>query len=77
MGKRNGCTALLGRVLSVLLAVAMLMPLPMVISPDVMAVTQAEIDGLKADASNLDKQKAELQKQLKAIAADKNKAMDQ
>lgn len=77
MGKRNRCAALLGRVLSVLLALAMLMPLPMVISPDVMAVTQAEIDGLKADASSLDKQKAELQKQLKAIAADKNKAMDQ
>jgi len=68
---------LLSRVLSVLLALAMLMPLPMVISPDVMAVTQAEIDGLKADASSLDKQKAELQKQLKSIAADKNKAMDQ
>ena len=77
MGKRNRCAALLGRVLSVLLALVMLMPLPMVISPDVMAVTQAEIDGLKADASSLDKQKAELQKQLKAIAADKNKAMDQ
>ncbi|MBE6972397.1 MAG: peptidase M23 [Ruminococcaceae bacterium] len=77
MGKRNGCTALLGRILSVLLALAMLMPLPMVISPDVMAVTQAEIDSLKADAGDLDRQKAELQKQLKAIAADKNKAMDQ
>lgn len=77
MGKRNGGTAVLGRVLSVLLALAMLMPLPMVISPDVMAVTQAEIDSLKADAGDLDKQKAELQKQLKAIAADKNKAMDQ
>ena len=77
MGKRNRCAALLGRVLSVLLALVMLMPLPMIISPDVMAVTQAEIDGLKADASSLDKQKAELQKQLKAIAADKNKAMDQ
>jgi len=77
MGKRSRCGVLLSRVLSVLLALAMLMPLPMVISPDVMAVTQAEIDGLKADASSLDKQKAELQKQLKSIAADKNKAMDQ
>jgi len=77
MGKRRRCGVLLSRVLSVLLALAMLMPLPMVISPDVMAVTQAEIDGLKADASSLDKQKAELQKQLKSIAADKNKAMDQ
>ena len=77
MGKRNRCARLLSRLLSVLLALAMLIPLPMVISTDVMAVTQAEIDGLKADASSLDKQKAELQKQLKAIAADKNKAMDQ
>lgn len=77
MGKKNRCAVLLGRVLSVLLALAMLLPLPMVISPDVMAVTQAEIDSLKADAGDLDRQKAQLQKQLKAIAADKNKAMDQ
>lgn len=68
---------LAGRLLAVLLAVALLVPLPMVMVPDVQAVTQAEIDSLKADASNLDKKKAELQKQLKAIAADKNKAMDQ
>jgi len=77
MPKTRRCTALLGRVLSVLLALVMLMPLPMVVSPDVMAVTQAEIDSLKADASNLDAKKAALQKQLKVIAADKNKAMDQ
>jgi len=77
MPKTRRCAALLGRMLSVLLALAMLVPLPMVMVPDVMAVTQAEIDSLKADASSLDKKKAELQKQLKAIAADKNKAMDQ
>lgn len=77
MRKRNRCAALFGRVLSVLLALAMLLPLPMVISPNVMAVTQAEIDSLKADAGDLDRQKAQLQKQLKEIAADKNKAMDQ
>ena len=77
MPKTRRCTALLGRVLSVLLAFALLLPLPMVIVPDAQAVTQAEIDSLKADASSLDKKKAELQKQLKAIAADKNKAMDQ
>lgn len=70
-------TALAGRVLAMMLAVALLLPLPMVIVPGVQAVTQAEIDSLKADASSLDKKKADLQKQLKAIAADKNKAMDQ
>lgn len=70
-------TALAGRLLAVLLAVVMLLPLPQVMIPTAQAVTQAEIDSLKADASSLDKKKAELQKQLKAIAADKNKAMDQ
>jgi len=69
--------ALAGRILAVVLAVALLLPLPMVIVPGAQAVTQAEIDSLKADASSLDKKKADLQKQLKAIAADKSKAMDQ
>lgn len=77
MRKRRKYTAMLCRALSVLLALAMLVPLPKIVSPNVLAVTQAEIDSLKADAGDLDRQKAELQKQLKAIAADKNKAMDQ
>lgn len=77
MRKTQGYVRVLRRVLCVLLAVVLLVPLPMVVAPDARAVTQAEIDGLKANASDLDRQKAELQKQLKAIAADKNKAMDQ
>lgn len=77
MGKTQGCSRLLRRVLCVLLAAVLLVPLPVAVAPDAKAVTQAEIDSLKASAGDLDKQKAELQKQLKAIAADKNKAMDQ
>lgn len=77
MGKTRGCSRLLRRVLCVLLAAVLLVPLPVAVAPDAKAVTQAEIDNLKASAGDLDKQKAELQKQLKAIAADKNKAMDQ
>lgn len=68
---------LLRRVLCVLLAAMLLVPLPIAVAPDAMAVTQAEIDSLKANAGDLDRQKAELQKQLKAISADRSKAMDQ
>ena len=64
------------RALAVLMAVLVLFPAPE-LAPVVQAVTQAEIDSLKQDASSLDKKKAELQKQLKAISADKNKAMQQ
>ena len=68
----------LSRALAVVLAVAMLLPVvPEYMAPDARAVTQAEIDGLKKDASGLDAQKKKLQQQLKAIAADKSKAMDQ
>lgn len=77
MPKTRNVARGLGRMLAVLLAVVLLVSVPEVVVPNVMAVTQAEIDALKADASGLDKRKAELQKQLKAIAADKNKAMDQ
>ncbi len=77
MGKTRGYSRLLRRTLCVLLAFVLLVPLPAVVAPDARAVTQAEIDSLKANAGDLDRQKAELQKQLKAIAADKNKAMDQ
>ena len=66
------------RVLAVLLAIAMLLPaVPEYIAPKTYAVTQAEIDALKQDASSLDAQKRNLQQQLRAIAADKSKAMDQ
>lgn len=64
------------RALAVLLAVAALLPAP-AITPVVQAVTQAEIDSLKQDASSLETRKKELEKQLKAIAADKSKAMQQ
>ena len=77
MEKTRGYSRLLRRALCVLLAVVLLVPLPVVVAPDAKAVTQAEIDNLKANAGDLDRQKAELQKQLKAISADKNKAMDQ
>ena len=73
---RDG-SGLMRRMLCVLLAVVLLVPLSVVVAPDAMAVTQAEIDSLKANAGDLDRQKADLQKQLKAISADKNKAMDQ
>ena len=45
---RTRCCKALGRLLSVLLAVAMLVPLPMVLVPDVQAITQAEIDMILA-----------------------------
>jgi len=77
MKQSRGCSRLTRRVLCVLLALVLLVPLPVVVAPDAMAVTQAEIDSLKANAGDLDRQKADLQKQLKAISADKNKAMDQ
>lgn len=65
------------RVLAALLTAVLLLPLPMLLAPDALAVTQAEINSLKQSASSLDQKKAQLQQQLKAIAADKNKAMDQ
>ena len=77
MGKSRGCTALFRRMLAMLMVAVLLVPLTAVMAPDARAVTQAEIDSLKANAGDLDRQKAELQKQLKAISADKNKAMDQ
>lgn len=41
------------------------------------AVTQAEIDALKSDASKLNDQKKDIQNQLKSVRADKSKALDQ
>lgn len=77
MNKIKGGSRWLRRGLCVLLALVLLVPLPVAVAPDAKAVTQAEIDSLKASAGDLDRQKADLQKQLKAISADKNKAMDQ
>ena len=69
---------MLSRALAAVLAVALLLPMvPEYMAPPARAVTQAEIDGLKKDASGLDAQKKKLQQQLKEIAKDKSKAMDQ
>ena len=44
-------------------------------APPVKAVTQAEIDALKGDASGLKDEKSELQAQVNAIKKDKSKAI--
>ena len=67
---------LLRRVLGLVLAAVMVLPLTgpgMLI--DASAVTQAEIDALKNNASNLASQKKDIQNQLKAVKADKSAAM--
>ena len=67
---------LLRRVLGLVLAAVMVLPLTgpgMLI--DASAVTQAEIDALKNNASNLASQKKDIQAQLKAVKADKSAAM--
>lgn len=65
------------RVLSLLLALALLLPLgPAIVVPS-SAVTQAEIDALKQNASALAGQKKELQNQLAGIRADKSQAQKQ
>ena len=64
------------RLIGLALAGALLLPLA---GPGVVmessAVTQAEIDALKGDASALASQKKDLQNQLKEVQADKNEAM--
>ena len=69
---------LLRRGLGLLLAAALLLPLTgpgMVLLAS--AVTQAEIDALKGNASALAQQKKEIQDQLKAIQSDKSAALKQ
>lgn len=63
-------------VLALALSISFLTALPAAVSPAVSAVTQAEIDALKGDASALNQQKKELEAQLAAIAADKSKALE-
>ena len=63
------------RVLGLVLAVAVLLPLAgdmLVVESS--AVTQAEIDALKGDANELAGQKKEIQAQIKALQADKSNA---
>ena len=69
-GKRLRCA------LGLLLVLAVLAPIagPGTVLK-VSAVTQAEIDGLKGDASALDAQKKALEEQLKSIRADKSNAL--
>ena len=66
------------KIISLLVALALLVPLTGEVSVmPAAAVTQAEIDDLKDQAADLDSQRAELQQQLKAIQADKSKALEQ
>lgn len=67
----------LTRGLAAVLTLALVLSLPVFMAPNARAVTQAEINSLKQNASSLDAKKKELQQQLKAIAADKSKAMEQ
>ena len=65
-----------------LLVVALVLSLAIPLVPQTMvvpasAVTQAEIDELKDNASDLRDQQKELQNQLAAIKEDKNKALEQ
>ena len=65
-----------------LLAVALVLSLAIPLVPETMvvpasAVTQAEIDDLKSEASDLRSRQKELQNQLAAIKADKDKALEQ
>ena len=68
----------LHRGLLFLMALVVLLPLagPAVVV-EAEAVTRAEINALKQNASSLSAQKKELQNQLKEIRADKSKALDQ
>ena len=66
------------RLCSAALVALMVLPvLPDAVVLPASAVTQAEINQMKEDAAALKKQRAEQQKQLKAIQADKSKALDQ
>lgn len=73
----KNCKRNIRRGLTLLLALVLLLPLgPAVVMPS-SAVTQAEIDALKADASNLASQRKDLQNQLSEIRSDKSQAQAQ
>ena len=65
------------RFLAVMVTLAVMISLPAVLAPRAMAVTQAQIDALRDDADELDKQKEQLEAQLDAIAQDRSQAMEQ
>lgn len=75
MKKRHN---MIRKILALTLTLALVLPLtgPAVIM-EAEAVTQAEIDALKSDASKLNDQKKDIQNQLKSVRADKSKALDQ
>ena len=75
MKKRHN---MIRKILALTLTLALVLPLtgPAVIM-EAGAVTQAEIDALKSDASKLNDQKKDIQNQLKSVRADKSKALDQ
>ncbi len=64
-------------VLACVLAALMLAPTIAMIATYAGAVTQSEIDDLKNNASQLDKEKQELENQLAAVQNDKNQMMEQ
>ena len=66
------------KIAALLVALALVLPIAgeVTVIPS-SAVTQAEIDDLKDQASDLNSQRAELQAQLKAIQSDKSKALEQ
>lgn len=77
--KQQGAWKQIGRrICAVVLMAACMLPMaPQTLITPASAVTQAEIDALRQDASKLRAQQKELQKQLKDIAADKGKALEQ
>ena len=75
--QKNG-TKLAKRLLAVALVLSLAIPLvPETMVVPASAVTQAEIDDLKSEASDLRSRQKELQNQLAAIKADKDKALEQ
>ena len=75
---KSGMKRAVRRAVSILVVLALLVPLTgqVAVMPSA-AVTQAEINDLKDQAADLDSQRAQLQQQLKAIQADKSKALEQ
>ena len=78
MKTRTSWKTIAKRLLVVALVLSLAIPLvPQTMVVSASAVTQAEIDELKDNASDLREQQKELQNQLAAIKEDKNKALEQ
>ena len=76
--KTKNWKTIVKRLLVVSLVLSLAIPLvPQTMVVPASAVTQAEIDELKDNASDLRDQQKELQNQLAAIKEDKNKALEQ